>query len=94
MDPFNVQSSDSTNGEFDWDSAEQGLILGSHFYGNIGTQILGGILSEKIGGKWVFGGGALLSALSSLLTPVAARAGIGWMIAARAVFGMGQVKYS
>jgi MFS family permease len=78
-------------GEFDWDSQEQGVILGSNFYGNIATQVIGGLLAEKFGGKWVFGSGALISALASLLTPLAARRGIGWIVAARVLFGMGQV---
>jgi len=59
-------------GEFDWDSTEQGIILGAYFYGNIATQIAGGILAEKVGGKWVFGSGAMIGAIASLLTPVAA----------------------
>jgi len=45
----------------------------AYFYGNIATQTAGGILAEKIGGKWVFGGGTLLGAIASLLSPVAAR---------------------
>jgi len=48
-------------------------------------------LSEKIGGKWVFGSGALLAAIASFFTPLAARGGMGWLIAARVVLGMGQV---
>jgi len=34
-------------GDFNWDSEEQGLILGAFFYGYIATQIPGGILAEK-----------------------------------------------
>ena len=52
----------------------------------------GGFFAEKFGGKWVFGCGALLAAIASIFTPLAARSGMGWLIAARVVLGMGQVK--
>ena len=89
---MSTKSSLGSFGEFDWDSQEQGVILGSNFYGNIATQIMGGLLAEKFGGKWVFGSGALIAALASLFTPLAARSGIGWMMTARVFLGMGQVK--
>jgi MFS family permease len=81
----------ASTGDFDWISQEQGVILGAYFYGNIAVQILGGILAEKAGGKWVFGLGIFLGSVGSLLTPVAAKAGIGYIVAARAILGMGQV---
>lgn len=40
--------------EFDWDSKTQGLVLSSFFYGYISTQLLGGLLSTRIGGKKSF----------------------------------------
>jgi MFS family permease len=70
-------------------------VLGAYFYGNIATQIIGGILAEKIGGKWVFGFGGFVAAVATLLSPVAARAGMGWFIAIRTIIGIGQVlKYT
>lgn len=48
-------------------------------------------MAEYFGGKWVYGGGLFLAALSSLLTPLAARSGFGWLIAARVFLGLGQV---
>ena len=80
------------NGEFKWDAEEQGLILSAYFYGNLVTQLIGGTMAEKYGGKWVFASAGLLGAIGSLLSPVAARAGMGWFIASRALFGAGQVK--
>jgi MFS family permease len=38
----------------EWDSMTQGLILGSFFYGYICTQLPGGWLSRKYGGKSVY----------------------------------------
>ena len=37
--------------DFEWDSGTQGLILASFFYGYIVTQIPGGYLATKYGGK-------------------------------------------
>ena len=87
-----AQNTSKQKGEFDWDSQEQGVILGSYLYGNIATQIIGGLLAEKFGGKWVFASGVLLGAVASLFTPLAARAGMGWLIFVRVILGMGQVR--
>ena len=35
------------NKKFDWDSDQQGLILGSYFYGYLPTQIFGGIIADS-----------------------------------------------
>ena len=67
------------------------MLLGSHLYGNIFTQMIGALLSEKFGGKWVFGAGGFLCSISTLLIPLAARTQIGCAVAARVFFGMGQV---
>ncbi len=40
--------------DFTWDSSTQGIILGSFFYGYILTQIPGGWLATKFGGKRIF----------------------------------------
>ncbi|CAF4919716.1 unnamed protein product [Rotaria sp. Silwood1] len=63
----------STKYEFDWNPSKAGLILGAFFYGYITTQVIGGNLAEKIGAKWIFGGGILISSILTLLTPLAAR---------------------
>jgi ACS family sodium-dependent inorganic phosphate cotransporter len=49
--------------------------------------MLGGVLSEKYGGKWVYGIAAGFSAMLGLLIPVAARTGLGVLVAARAMQG-------
>ena len=43
------------DGEFDWDKETQGIILGAFFWGYLLTQIPGGWLAERVGGKGVFG---------------------------------------
>lgn len=41
--------------EFGWTPAIEGAIFSCFFYGYMATQILGGYLADKFGGKWVFG---------------------------------------
>ena len=78
-------------GEFGWSEVEQGVILGSFFWGYILTQIPGGMLTKKYGGKWPLGFGLLISAIFAILTPWAARTSRKFLIAARIIQGMGSV---
>ncbi|CAG8819549.1 20612_t:CDS:1, partial [Racocetra persica] len=39
--------------DFGYTSTTQGFILSSFFFGYLTTQILGGVLADKYGGKWV-----------------------------------------
>ncbi|XP_041771884.1 sialin-like [Anopheles merus] len=73
--------------EFDWDSTTKGYILSSFFYGYIFTQLIGGYISNALGGNYVFGVGVGVTAGLTLLTPLAAHAGFGWLIAVRATEG-------
>ncbi|GIX96269.1 hypothetical protein CDAR_277921 [Caerostris darwini] len=82
---------DTFKGEkYNWDSKVQGVILGSFFYGYFITQLPGGILAEKYGAKWLFGGGILVTAIFSLLTPLAADLGTPVFIAVRVLEGFGE----
>lgn len=78
-------------GEFNWDSNTQGLVLGAFFYGYIITQIPGGWLAEVFGGKKLFGFGVLCTAILTLLTPLAARWNLYVFIALRVIEGIGEV---
>lgn len=60
---------------YNWSQEQQGIILSSFFFGYLITQIPGGILSQRYGGKYVFMLGILFSALCSLLTPNVTRFG-------------------
>ncbi|KAM6997678.1 sialin [Tautogolabrus adspersus] len=75
---------------YDWDSETQGWILGSFFYGYILTQIPGGYLAGRFGPKWLMGLGILGTAVFTLLTPVAADLGAGYLIALRVLEGVGE----
>ncbi len=61
------------DGPFDWDLSTQGYILASLYYGYVLTQIPGGLLAERYGGKRVMGYGILVTSVFTLLTPIAAR---------------------
>lgn len=78
------------DGEFAWDEATQSIVLGSFFYGYVLTQIPGGRLSEVFGGRLVFGVGVLLTAVFTLLTPLAASMNFPLFIAVRVLEGMGE----
>ncbi len=76
--------------EFGWDRTLQGVILSSFFYGYLATQIAGGWLADRYGGKRVLGAGVLLWSLFTVLTPPAATAGFAVLFLARVAMGMGE----
>eukprot|EP00038_Savillea_parva_P007854 m.172914 g.172914 ORF g.172914 m.172914 type:complete len:545 (+) comp13610_c0_seq1:313-1947(+) len=67
-----------------------GTVLGSFFYGYICTQILGGWLATRFGGKHVYGVGVLVTSVLTLLTPWAADAGVEVLVALRVLEGIGE----
>jgi ACS family sodium-dependent inorganic phosphate cotransporter-like MFS transporter 5 len=81
----------NANAVFNWDAEQQGIILGAFYYGFFVTQIPGGALAEKFGGKWVYGMGVLVPAILNLLTPSAAYAGTIPFIILKVVQGLGEV---
>jgi MFS family permease len=54
-------------------------------------NLTGGYLAEKFGGKWFLGLGSMVTAVFTLLTPVAAKWGTGPLIAVRIIEGLGEV---
>lgn len=100
--PAPVQHEDVHNrageGEFPWSPWTQGVVLGAFFYGYAATQMPGGWLAGRVGGKWPFGVGLLGTALGSLVTPAAARAhsssshdaGASALVAVRVLEGLGE----
>ena len=53
---------------YDWTSEQQGLVLGSFFYGYITTQLAGGYLADRFGAKILFGVGVGCTAVFTILT--------------------------
>ena len=80
----------SHDGPFAWTEYDQGVILGMFFYGYVLTQLPGGRLAELFGGKWLFGVGVLVTAVFTLLTPVAAKTSLYFLYAVRIIEGLGE----
>lgn len=76
--------------EFNWNSATVGLIQSSFFWGYLLTQIIGGIWADKIGGKLVLGFGVVWWSIATVLTPIAARIGLPFLLVMRAFMGIGE----
>nr|XP_022328030.1 sialin-like [Crassostrea virginica]XP_022328031.1 sialin-like [Crassostrea virginica] len=73
---------------FDWTPRQQGLILGAFFYGYIFTQIPGGFLANRFGGKFLFGGGVFITAVLTILTPFCAQQNIALLVTVRVLEGL------
>eukprot|EP00092_Neocalanus_flemingeri_P019684 GFUD01021319.1.p1 GENE.GFUD01021319.1~~GFUD01021319.1.p1 ORF type:complete len:503 (-),score=87.91 GFUD01021319.1:155-1663(-) len=79
-----------TDGPFDWGAREQGWLLGAFFYGYVLTQIPGGRLAEVYGGKRLYGVGVLITAIFTILTPLAAKTSIYTLVLVRVMEGLGE----
>lgn len=75
---------------FGWGEAEKGLVLSSFFTGYIITQVLGGWLANRFGGKLVLGIAVLWWSLFTLLTPLGAFVSTTVLIFVRITMGMGE----
>ncbi|KAK2173555.1 hypothetical protein NP493_868g04001 [Ridgeia piscesae] len=76
-------------GEFEWSKVLQGNILSAFYVGYILTQIPGGWLANKFGGKHVMGTGLLIGIVCTMVTPMAARIHPYLLIFVRIVMGIG-----
>ncbi|KFK30624.1 hypothetical protein AALP_AA6G006100 [Arabis alpina] len=76
--------------EFGWNSATVGLIQSSFFWGYLLTQILGGIWADKFGGKVVLGFGVVWWSFATIMTPIAAKLGLPFLLVVRAFMGIGE----
>ena len=74
--------------ELEWDQTTKSTILASFFYGYIVTQIPGGWLADRYGGKRVLGITMTISAILTLLMPVCARASVYFVYAIRILLGL------
>lgn len=72
-------------------SLHPGWVLGSFFYGYLLTQIPGGLLATRFGGRWVFGIGIFMTALLTLFTPLAAATNVYLLMGLRALEGFFEV---
>ena len=76
--------------QFGWSDTERGFVLSSFFVGYLVTQVLGGWMAGKFGGKVVLGFGVLWWSGFTLLTPLSALASFPALIAVRILMGVGE----
>lgn len=76
--------------EFGWDQSTRGLILSSFFLGYLLTQVAGGWLADRFGGKVVLGFGVVFWSAFTIITPPAAFAGLSLLLLARIGMGLGE----
>ncbi|CAC5398744.1 SLC17A5 [Mytilus coruscus] len=75
-------------GEFDWDKSTRSAILSSFFYGYMVTQIPGGWLADRFGGRRVFGLSMAIASVLTLLTPTCARISVKLVYLLRVILGL------
>ncbi|KAG5677147.1 hypothetical protein PVAND_006929 [Polypedilum vanderplanki] len=73
---------------FNWNSKEKGYALSSFYYGYLCTQIIGGVIAQKTGGSILFGCGIGVTAIMTLLTPLAANLSLYALIGVRVIEGL------
>lgn len=76
--------------DFGWSDTDKGLIFSSFFIGYLITQILGGIVSNRFGGRNTFMVAVLLWSLFTVLTPAAAYLSFTTAVFARFMLGFGE----
>ena len=76
--------------EFGWSNSADGLVLSSFFAGYTCTQILGGVLAARFGGKPVLAVAVLAWSVLTLATPLAAQAGLWVLISCRVLLGFSE----
>jgi len=79
------------SGEFEWDKTTQSMILSGYYYGYIISQILGGWLSGRFGGKVTIGVFMSIVSIFNLLTPYLARQSAFAVVVTRAIMGVATV---
>lgn len=68
----------------------QGLILSAFFWGYICTQLVGGWMADRFGGRRVLAAGVAIWSIATLLTPLCAAVSFAMLFAIRVVLGFGE----
>ena len=76
--------------EFGWTDTVKGYVLSSFFIGYIATQVPGGALANRFGGKLVLGFAVVWWSIFTILTPPAAMFSFAILILARIAMGIGE----
>jgi len=76
--------------QFGWDTGDEGLIQSSIFWGYASTQVLGGFLATRYGGKRVLLAAVALWSLATAAAPIAAGVSTEVFVASRVLVGIGE----
>lgn len=76
--------------QFNWSEQEQGEVQAAFFVGYLMTQLVGGVLSDRVGGKHVLGLGVLWWSLATCFTPSAAYNRFSLLLFVRFLMGIGE----
>ena len=75
---------------FHWSSTTVGLIQSAFFWGYVLTQLPGGYLADRFGGRSVLAAGVIAWSAMTYLTPVASSFGLPSLLLARVLLGVGE----
>lgn len=89
--PDETQQRVDYGGTLQWSSDIQSYVLASFYWAYIISQIVGGLATQKLGTKRVFGYAQLATAVCSLSIPWAAETHYGMVIFLRSVQGFASV---
>ncbi|XP_025093980.1 putative inorganic phosphate cotransporter isoform X2 [Pomacea canaliculata] len=76
------------DGELTWTKEQQGLVLGSTFWGYVLTNIAGGVAATRYGGKRVILGALFFAGILTAVTPAAARSNLYIILVIRFLIGV------
>ena len=76
--------------QYAWSKTFEGMAISAYFYGYVAAQAFGGPLALSVGGRRTVAVCATVAAFLGLLTPLAAEAGRGPLIATRAAMGLAE----
>lgn len=79
------------SGELVWSKKTQGYVLSAFFWGYMCSQVIGGYLAGRYGGKLVIGITVFAGSILTFLSPAAAKTSAYAFIALRALLGLFQV---
>ncbi len=72
-----------------FDAATQGMVLSAFFWGYLVSQLLGGWMADRFGGKRILAFGVVTWSLATILTPPASTS-FPMLLLARVMLGLGE----
>jgi MFS family permease len=76
--------------QYGWSTESHGLLLSSFFIGYLLTQVVGGVIAQRVGGKHLLTFAVLITSVLTLLTPIVAETGSSGVVVLRVLEGFGE----